>query len=609
MKERELYEKELARGKHKIVCPWTYEHPEGSDVESLYYESIDGYPLGSFCCDHKHEDNYNIQQLLESVKVTEIDARHMPIILIKDGELHRIVDAAEKVLAEYGLYYESGGLIVSIAIDPKTGDPYIVVATIHALTKELSSIAIWMKKDGRKRTWDVCDPPQRHISVLIDSKSFQYLHVLKGVARQPYFLESTGELVIQAGYNEESGLLGVFDPDSFNIPEPTIEAAREALDLLLELLAEFRFVSDADKSASLSAIFTAVVRAILPHAPAFHVKAPAPGSGKTYLCELIGCFAGPAGNKKVSYPTTSEEASKVILALLMTSPAVIEFDDMDTDWKPFGIINRMLTSEEVTDRILGVSKTATASTRTLILGSGNNVGPVRDLMRRVLTISIDPQCAAPALIAYKDAPVEKVRKHRGKYVAAVLTIIMAWRKAGSLRTDVESIATYSGAWSDYCRHPLIWLGLNDPAQALLEQIKYDPDSEAIKELLIVWYCVFGSERTTVRKVVTYVSGGDFANAEKSDLKQALYDLPVTDKGYINPSKLGWFLKKNANRIIEGYKFEKCQADGRLAWRVVCIESQDSLPAAKPDALDDYRFPLIERKRAGTRLPEPDGSIY
>ena len=77
------------------------------------------------------------------------------------------------------------------------------------------------------------------------------------------------------------------------------------------------------------------------------------GSGKTYLCELIGAFAGPAKNAKVSYPTTSEEATKVVLSLLLTSPACVEFDDMDADWIPHGIIKRMLTAETITDRILG----------------------------------------------------------------------------------------------------------------------------------------------------------------------------------------------------------------------------------------------------------------
>ena len=109
----------------------------------------------------------------------------------------------------------------------------------------------------------------------------------------------------------------------------------DALKLLEDLIPEFHFLNQTDKAAALSAMFTAVVRQTLPFAPAYHVRAPVFGSGKTYLCELIGAFAGPGGNSKVSYPTTSEEATKVILSLLMTSPAVIEFDDMDTDLRHF----------------------------------------------------------------------------------------------------------------------------------------------------------------------------------------------------------------------------------------------------------------------------------
>ena len=230
------------------------------------------------------------------------------------------------------------------------------------------------------------------------------------------------------------------------------------------------------------------MRPTLPHAPAFHVRAPVFGSGKTYLCELIGAFSGPGGNAKVSYPTTSEEATKVILSLLLTSPACVEFDDMDTDWIPHGIIKRMLTAEAITDRILGVSKTATVSTRTLFLGSGNNVGPIRDLLRRVLTIHLDPRCATPATMTYKGSPVDKVRQRRGVYVAAVLTIIQAWRRAGSPRAQADSIVTYSGAWSDYCRYPLMWLGHPDPATALLEQVRHDPDGDALSGLMTRMAC-------------------------------------------------------------------------------------------------------------------------
>ncbi len=571
LKARGLYKTPLGSGRHDVTCPWTNEHTDAADTGAAYFEPDELYPLGGFCCQHSHREKFHIRQLLEFLGVRNAEARHKPVIRVLAGDLHRVVDAAEKELANRGRHYQSGGLIVSVSTDPTTGDPSIVPTSAPALTRELSVVASWEKYDGRAEDWVRCDPPTRHAAILYDAQGFRHLPPLAGVVRQPYFRESDGELITQAGYDKTSQRFGVFDPRQFVIPEPTVETARAALALLEELLTEFHFVAATDKAAALSAIFTAVVRPSLDYAPAFHNKAPVFGSGKTYLCELIGAFAGPGGNAKVSYPTTSEEATKVILSLLLTSPAVIEFDDMDTDWIPHGTIKRMLTADKITDRILGVSKTATVSTRTLFLGSGNNVGPVRDLLRRVLTIHIDPRCATPATITYKNFPVEKVRKQRVRYVAAVLTIILAWRKAGSPRAPVESIVTFGGAWSDYCRHPLMWLGHPDPATALLEQVKHDPDADSLAGLMAEWRSAFGAMSTTVRKAV------DRAEMSYPDLLDAIREFPVEEKGSINRSKLGWLLKKNANRIVGGLAFQQSTADGRVAWRVVEANSPPLTP--------------------------------
>ena len=358
---------------------------------------------------------------------------------------------------------------------------------------------------------------------------------------------------------------GVFEARQFALPDPTPDAAREALGHLEDLLTEFHFVSATDRAAALSAMFTAVVSPSLPHAPAFHVRAPVYGSGKTYLCELIGAFAGPGGNAKVSYPTTPEEAIKEVLSLLLTSPACVEFDDMDTDWLPHGIIKRMLTAEIITERILRVNKVATVSTRTLFLGSGNNIGPVRDLLRRVLTIHIDPRCAMPATMEYKDKPVEKVRKNRSAYVSMVLTIILAWRKAGSPRQKLDNIVTYDGPWTEFCRQPLIWFGQSDPATSLLQQVRTDPDGDALLGLMTEWHKAFGSSPTTVRRAI------ECARNDRPNLLDAILEFPVEERGEINHSKLGWLLKKNANRMVRGLEFQKTEADGRVAWRVVRID--------------------------------------
>jgi hypothetical protein len=573
LKTRGLYKTPLGSGKHDMTCPWVREHTDELDTGAAYFEPDEFYNLGGFCCLHSHRDKYHILALLEFIGVQNVEARHKPLIRVIAGDLHRVVDAAEKELADRGQHYQAGGLIVSVSTDPTSSDPSIVPTSAPSLTRELSVVATWEKYDGRAKDWVRCDPPARHAGILFDAQNFRYLPPLAGLARQPYFREPDGELITHPGYDKTAQRFGVFDARQFVIPDPTPEAARSALDLLEGLLAEFHFVAATDKAAALAAIFTAVVRPTLPYAPGFHVRAPVFGSGKTYLCELIGAFAGPGGNAKVSYPTTSEEATKVILSLLLTSPAVIEFDDMDTDWIPHGTVNRMLTAEHITDRILGVSKTATVSTRTLFLGSGNNVGPIRDLLRRVLTIHVDPRCATPATLSYKGSPVDKVRQQRGVYVAAVLTIIQAWRGAGSPRAAVDNIANFGGVWSDYCRHPLMWLGHPDPASALLEQVRHDPDGDALGGLMTEWRAVFGAAPTTVRKAV------DEAYMQPN-LLDAMREFPVEERGEINRSKLGWLLRKNSNRIIEGFEFQKAEAGGRNGWRVVAVQTQP-LPPLPP----------------------------
>jgi hypothetical protein len=286
-----------------------------------------------------------------------------------------------------------------------------------------------------------------------------------------------------------------------------------------------------------------------------------------------------------SYPTTSEEATKVILSLLLKNPAVIEFDDMDSDWIAHGALKRMLTAEFITDRVLGHSKTATVRTRALFLGSGNNVGPRDDMRRRVGTINLDPKCATPTTMEYKGSPVETVRKNRGFFVAAVLTIVQAWIKAGKPRSSVKSIASY-GAWSDYCRQPLLWLGQPDPATSLLDQVTHDPEGDPLVDLLHTWKAAFGMTATTVRKAIQVALGG------QQTLEHAIRDCLGEDRGQPNPSRLGWFLKKNAGRIVHGMRFIESTADGRKAWKLAVVDEAAlamAVSAAKNAADDSDLF--------------------
>jgi hypothetical protein len=580
LKAHGLYKRSNGPGKHDITCPWVKEHTDQLDNGAAYFEPDEEYPRGGFRCHHSHGDRYHIHDVLNRLCISDAEARHKPVIRVVAGEIPRVVDAAVRELTKLNRFYRSGGLIVTVSADSLTGDPSIVPVSKEALTTDLALAIRWERCDRRGKEWVPCDPPLRHVGLIFEGRDGRHLPPLLGLARQPYYREGFDELVMTNGYDPQSQLFAAFDPRRFVLGEPTVARARVALAMLEELLGEFHFVAPHDKAAALAAIFTAVLRPSLAAAPAFHVRAPVFGSGKTFLCDLIGCFAGPARNKKVSYPKTAEEATKMILALLLGAPAVIEFDDMDSDWIPHGVIKRMLTAEYISDRILGVSKAATVSTRTLFLGSGNNVGPVRDLLRRVLTIHLDPRCATPATLSYRGDPVGKVRGNREAYVAAVLTIIEAWRAAGSPRAAVSSIASYGGDWSDYCRHPLIWLGYSDPATVLLTQIRHDPDTEVLSVLMHAWWDAFGPAATTVRKAIEYAMSPCQVQ-DLPSLRDALHDCPIVDRcGSINPSKLGWFLRKNANRICDGYEFLEARADGRLAWRLVAVGEGPDTPTAQ-----------------------------
>lgn len=498
---------------------------------------------------------------------------------------NRVRRAAEKALSFRGGYYQSGGAIVVVRTDPSTGDVSTELLTEAALTAALADAADWFRFDGRSKAWTRCDPPAKNVQTLLRAQSFDHLPVLTGLARQPYFRETDGELVTAPGYDESSGRFAAFDANEFVMPAPTEDAARTALAELVGLLDEFRFASEEDRSAALCAMLTAAVRPSLPVAPAFNITASTPGSGKSYLASTIMPFAGPGPAFKTSYPVTAEEATKSMLSIFLAAPAGVLFDDMQTQWVAHGAINRALTSDTITDRVLGVSRTVTVGTRSFIMGTGNNIAPVRDMTRRVLTIRLHHKSAIPALERYVGRPAEAVRGDRGKYVVAALTIIAAWKAAGSPMTDAPSIASY-GTWSDHCRQPLLWLGLPDPATSLIDQLKHDPDQDDLERFLKAWHAAIGDMPVTLRRLIDE-SGTD------ENLSEAILDLPVMDRDVVNRNRLGWYLKRNANRVVDRFELQQVANSTRNAWRVIAIEPdavvpEPPLPPSPPSSVGDTK---------------------
>ncbi len=565
LRVKNLYKAPLGDGKHDVTCPWVAEHGGASDGGTAYFEPDAKWPLGGFKCLHGHCAHRHICDLLQFLCVAVSAARMKPIIRVVSGEIPRIVDAAEQELAKMGRYYQRGSLIVTVGTDPGTKETSVRDINPPALIAALAGAATWERFDGRSKQWVRTDPSQRHVSVLFDAIAYPHLPVLNGLTRQPYF-RPDGTLVTRAGYDASTGMFGVFAEKDFSVPsQPSKADAEAALHLLVGLLAEFRFAKPADKAATLAAFLTATIRPTLAHAPMFHVRAPQIASGKSHLCRVIIAFATPQRGTPTTFPHDDEECRKMLLAELLRVPAVIEFDNLTGDLVPHKSLCIALTSEHFSGRILGISKTATVSTRTLFLSSGNNVGPVQDMARRCVTINLDPACETPASRTFSRPDlVQDVQRERGRYVSAALTIMRAWIVAGRPKSPCRAMAGFED-WSDMCRQSLLWLGQTDPADAVFEAMSDDPDREMLARLLAAWKACFDRKPTMVRQAVDFEGFSDLG----MELREVLYDI-AGEREMINRRVLGRWIKRHAGRIVNGIRFVR--AGGSRSAEAWVVES-------------------------------------
>jgi len=571
LRKRELYLKPLGGGKHEVVCPWQDEHSDGIGGGTAYFEPSESFPVGGFKCMHGHCANRHLRDLREFLGISKTEAKHRATIRVTAGELAQIVDHCERELANVGRYYQRGGLIVNIVTDPGTRETIVASLSMTSIVRALSSIVCFQKLDKQADEWLDCDPPERHCKILYDTSSYPHLPVLRGLSRQPY-LRPDGSLMSTPGYDQATGMFGVFAEREFQVPQsPAREDAEKALFDIDNLLDEFSFKTEHDRSAALAAILTATIRPSLPQAPMFHVRAPQIASGKSYLTALFTAFATMMSASGITFPKDDEECRKLLLASLLPAPSIICFDNLTSDLIPHASLCTALSEEYVTGRILGVSKTATVGTRALFLSSGNNVGPIRDMARRTVTITLDPACETPAARTFKKDPVSMVQGNRGRFVSLALTIVRAWIVAGRPITEIKSLATYTD-WAALCRQPLLWLGRPDPAISVFESMAQDPDRETLGQLLQAWQEVFGDRPVMIREA---------AVSSNVELREAIMDI-ASEKGEINRKRLGKWISRHASRIVDGRRFEKDSASRSAeAWMVKSVTSVSSV-SGRPD---------------------------
>lgn len=400
-------------------------------------------------------------------------------------------------------------------------------------------------------------------------QQWEWIRPLDAIVRYPV-LRPDGSVLCGTGYDLATQTFAQIDVALPDVGNPGLGEARAALAHLLDPICDFPFISGADRSTWLAAFLTVLARpAIDGPTPLFLFEAPEQGSGKTKLIEVLYEATVSGQLSVLSAPESPEEWPKVLFTRLRQGHPITPIDNVDTMLKS-GAFAAILTSQHYTARVLGESREETVPIRTVFFASSNNASLSTDLVRRTLRCRIDvglerPEARPLESFRYPDL-VGHVRAVRPVLLWAGLTILRAYRLAGSPRpVGARSTGSY-GAWERVVRDALLWLGLDDPVDTQ-EALRASADVARGEraDLLREWHARIGSEWVTSREAVEIAAkpGPGETPGIVSGVSR-LWDAleGVCPKGAINARGLGYALRGMVGRISGQYRLERAQRSGK-----------------------------------------------
>jgi putative DNA primase/helicase len=299
-------------------------------------------------------------------------------------------------------------------------------------------------------------------------------------------------------------------------------------------------------------MLTALVRGSLATAPMFLIRAHTPGTGKSYLVDLIAGIVTGRLCPVITAGKTEEETEKRLGTVLLNGSPLVSLDNCSHDLE--GQLLCQLTERPLVKiRILGRSEMPACECHTTVLATGNNISLKGDMVRRGLTCNLDALTERPELRLFQHDPLHQAMRDRGSYVAAVLTIIRAYLAAGSPKV-CNSIGSYSG-WSTMVRSPLVWLGQPDPVGSMEFSREDDPELADIRELFGLWidYLDLDLYYTACKIIEVACQLPSLTDFNRQPFKELLLRIAADRNGGISTQRLGTWLRKISGRVVNGYR--------------------------------------------------------
>lgn len=525
-----------------------------------------------------------------------------PLIRVIAGELHTAATAGEEALIRSGLaiYQRGKDLVQPVSKEAPASRGRMTLSaalselTAYGLIDHFCASADWERFDARAEDWIRINPPTQVAQIVLARYGRWKVASIAGVITTPT-LRPDGSVLTEPGYDPATRLYHVADPSLRLHPavnNPTRAAAEGALAALRALLTEFPFVKTirdgtsplaVSEAVALSGMLTTIVRGAMPVAPLHAFNAHAPGSGKSYLVDVISMIASGRPCPVATASSEEVETEKRLAGLLLEGFPIVSIDNVNGELGG-DLLCQAVERPIVRIRRLGGSDITEIETTATIFATGNNIRVRGDMVRRSLTAELDPEMERPELREFEANPVETIQADRGRYVSACLVIVRAYLAAGS-PNRLSPIASFE-VWSDLVRSALVWLGCADPVVSMETAREDDPELSQLREVVSAWNDAVGSDALNCRAVISLAtskmpkadSEGDYspytaASEPRFPAFAEILSQLAGFRGEISPARLGKWLSSKEGRIVGGRRFQKDGVtDGSVRWRLADVQT-------------------------------------
>ncbi len=259
------------------------------------------------------------------------------------------------------------------------------------------------------------------------------LPVVNAVLTLP-LVSARGQLLSGRGLDRELGVV-------FRIPEALMAVLPDRREIGPTQIANaMRFLTDEwlvdvatdypGKCVIIAHALSIIERALFPERPGFFISAGRRGSGKTTSVNLVSGAVLGTRAVAAAWSSDPEERRKNLLAMFAEGAPSVCWDNI-----PLGStircpsIEKSLTSEFYTDRVLGVSERRTVMATTIQSFTGNNISPSGDLASRCLTARLVADRPDPENRPFRHPdPIGWTLANRPKILRALYVVLLGNRR-------------------------------------------------------------------------------------------------------------------------------------------------------------------------------------